>query len=116
MTPRDQNRVLFFFFFLHINNTENPERVQKRRRKMGVPRELKKEEKKGGSSRERAARTYMQGNTQNIPIVNMYLAVLRTQRVLIDPQFAASSQGMHGQTPPLKRGAQRCNRPGARTF
>ena len=65
-----------------------------------VPREFKKwGGKRGGSSQERAAREYMQGNTQNIPIVNMYLAVLRTQRALIDPPFAASSQGMHGQTP-----------------
>jgi hypothetical protein len=55
-------------------------------------------------------------DNNNIPIVNMYLAVVLTQRALIDPQFAASSQGMHGQTPLLKSGAQRCNRPGERTF
>ena len=35
-----------------------------------VPREFKQgREKKGGSSRDRARGAYMQGNTQNIPIV-----------------------------------------------
>jgi hypothetical protein len=91
-------------FLARVRGVTSSSRVQKRRGE------------KGGSSRERAARAYMHRNTQNIPIVNMYLAVLWTQRALIGTPFAASSQGMHGQTSSLKRGAQRCNRPGERTF
>ena len=109
MTPA-QNRV---FFRIRILLQKISNEFKKGEEKGEVPREFKQgREKKGGSSRDRARGAYMQGNTQNIPIVNMYLAVLRTQSALIDPQFAASSQGMHGQTPPLKRGTQRCIRPG----
>jgi hypothetical protein len=107
MTPAIK---IAFFFFCIIQKI--PNEFKKGEEKREVPREFKK----GGSSRERAARTRMQTWKYSaepvIPFVNMYLAVLRTQWALIDPQFAASSQGMHGQTPPLKRGAQRCNRPG----
>ena len=58
MTPRDQNRVLFFFFAYFKITQKIPNEFKKGEEKMGVPRELKKEGEKREVPRESARRVH----------------------------------------------------------